>query len=97
MNTTISKRKIKNFRRKIKEITDQEAELRLRVRSLYDQFVLDVGDSELALRHVRHAFFQIQKYRHREKLAELMEFHPFFHRNLSNYIDASQEDEDEII
>lgn len=74
----ISRVRLKNFRSKIKRITDEELALRAQVKSLYDQFVLDVRDNETALRYVRQAFFQIQKYRMQKQLAERMEFHPFF-------------------
>ena len=98
-----SKTKIKNFRRKMKEINDQELELRASLKGMYDQFVLDVGDSEIALRHVRQAYFQIQKYRLQRQLAERMEFHPFFGMNpLSSHYHQEWEEEggeedDEII
>lgn len=73
--------KIKNFRRKIFELTEQELELRAQMKRLYDQFVLDAQDDEMALRHVRQAYYQIQKYRIQKRMAELMEFHPFFGAN----------------
>jgi len=93
-----SKIKIKNFRNRIKLINDQELELRRSLKLLYDQFVLDVGDSEIALRHVRQAFFQIQKYRIQKQLAERMEFHPFFGMNPASsqyYKEFEQEDEED--
>jgi len=74
----VSRVRLKNFRTKIKDINDQELELRARLKLLYDQFVLDVEDQDLAVRYVRQAFFQIQKYRVQKQLAERMEFHPFF-------------------
>jgi len=97
-----SKIKIKNFRRRIKEINDQELELRASLKSTYDQFVLDVGDNEMALRHVRQAFFQVQKYRMQQQLAERMEFHPFFgtHPMSSHYYqewEEGQKEEDDGI
>lgn len=62
-------------------INDQELALRDSLKTLYDQFVLDVEDNEMALRYVRQAFFQIQKYRVQKQFAERMEFHPFFGAN----------------
>jgi len=76
--TKPSSLKLKNFRRKIFDLTTQELELRAQIKRLYDQFVLDVGDDEMALRHVRQAYYQIQKYRIQKRLEEVMEFHPFF-------------------
>lgn len=97
-----SKTKIKNFRRKIKEIGDQEMELRAQLKSLYAQLVLDVGDSKIALRHARLAFFQIQKYRLRQQMVECLEFHPFFGSHpdsgvFSDDLDDEDDDEDNIL
>jgi hypothetical protein len=94
---SVSKIKIRNFRRKIKEINDEELNSRSRLKSLYDQFVLDVGDPEMALRHVRLAFFQIQKFRLHQQLAERLEFHPFFGASpeSSHYFRQFEEDEDD--
>jgi len=98
-----SKQKIKNFRIRIKEINDQELELRAQLKQLYEQFTLDVGDSEMALRHVRQAFFQIQKFRIRQQLEERMEFHPFFGSNplsshdLQQFDEELDDDDDDII
>ena len=61
MTTPISKVEINNFKKRMKEITNEELKLRADLKALYAQLVLDVGDSEIALRHVRQAFFQIQK------------------------------------
>lgn len=98
MAREISKAKIKNFKQKIKDINDQELELRASLKTLYDQFVLDVGDSEIALRHVRQAYFQIQKYRIQIQIEELMEFHPFFGMNpLSSHDSQQWEDDDDSI
>ncbi len=95
MAKTPSKTKIKNFRKRIKEINDQELELRSSLKGIYDQFVLDVGDNEMALRHVRQAYFQIQKYRVQCQMAERMEFHPFFGMNpLSSHYHKQWEDEE---
>lgn len=92
-----STQKIKNFRRKVKEITDQELGLRAQVKHLYEQFVLDVGDDEIALRHVRLAYYEIQKYRLQKKLDEFFEFHPFFGANSmsSRLFDDFEEDEED--
>ncbi len=97
MTKPVSKIKIKNFRKRIKEVNDQELDLRRSLKLLYDQFVLDVGDTEIALRHVRQAYFQIQKYRVQCQLAERMEFHPFFGMNpmSSHYFQQFDDDEDE--
>jgi len=97
MTKQVSKVKVRNFRKRIKEVNDQELELRRSMKLLYDQFVLDVGDSEIALRHVRQAYFQIQKYRVQCQLAERMEFHPFFgmHPLSSHYHKQWEEDEEE--
>jgi len=89
-----SKTKLKNFRKKIQDIGDQEAEMRVRVKALYEQFVLDVGDSEIALRHVRQAFFEIQKQRYQQQLAERMEFHPFFGAHPKSSIEPEELDEE---
>ncbi len=97
----ISRVKLKNFRKKIKDINDQELALRLQIKHLYDQFILDVEDNEIALRYVRQAYFQIQKYRIQKQLAERMEFHPFFGANpmSSHYFKNfdMEEDEDDIL
>lgn len=82
----------------MKDIADQELELRSQLKSLYAQLVLDVGDSKIALRHVRVAFFQIQKYRLQKELAECLEFHPFFGAHPDSSIfadDFNDEDNDE--
>lgn len=93
----ISRLRLKNFRNKIKSINDKELALRAQLKSLYDQFVLDVEDNEIALRYVRQAFFQIQKYRVQKQLAERMEFHPFFGANpmSSRYFKEFDEDVDD--
>lgn len=81
MSKTPSTVKLKNFRRRILELTQQELDIRAQLKRLYDQFVLDVGDNEIALRHVRQAYYQIQKYRVHKRLEEMFEFHPFFGAN----------------
>ncbi len=92
----ISKLRLKNFRKKIKDINDQELGLRLQIKQLYEQFVLDVQDNEIALRYVRQAYFQIQKYRIHQQMKERMEFHPFFgaHPMSSNYFKEFDGDDD---
>lgn len=93
-----NKTKLKNFRRKIYDLTEQELEVRAQMKRLYDQFVLDVGSDELALRHVRQAYYQIQKYRVTKRLQELFEFHPFFGANpLSGEMFEDDEEDDGII
>jgi len=93
----ISKSRLKNFRRKIKDLSDQELGLRAQMKHLYDEFALDALDSEVALRHVRQAYFEIQKYRMHEQLVELMEFHPFFSIDprSSNYFHQFDEDDED--
>ena len=88
--------KIKNFRKKLKELSDSELKLRADMKHLYDQFTLDVRDDEVALRHVRLAFYEIQKYRIRALLEERMEFHPFFGANIrsSHYFAQFDDEED---
>jgi hypothetical protein len=96
----VSKIKLRNFQRKIKELGEQELELRAQMKQLYDQFILDVGDSEMALRHVRLAFFQIQKWRVHEQLAERLEFHPFFGASPESshyYQEFEDEDDDDSL
>lgn len=100
----ISRTRLKNFRRKIKDIGDQELDLRQQAKHLYDQLILDVKDDELALRHVRQAFFQIQKYRVHRQVAERMEFHPFFgaHPMSSHYFrefdgEFEEEEDDDLL
>jgi hypothetical protein len=100
MTKPVSKIKLRNFQRKIKELGEQELELRAQMKQLYDQFILDVGDSEMALRHVRLAFFQIQKWRVHEQLAERLEFHPFFGASPESshyYQEFEDEDDDDSL
>ena len=99
----LSKAKFKNFRKKVFDITTQELDLRAQVKRLYDQLILDAGDNEIALRHARQAFYQIQKYRHAKRMEEIMEFHPFFGANalssswFQNEEEEEEEDDDGII
>lgn len=81
MNDVPSKVKLKNFRNKIKVCLDQELALRAEMKRLYSQFLLDVGDEVLAQRHVRLAYFTIQKERLSKLIQERLEFHPFFTAN----------------
>jgi len=90
-----SKTKIKNFRRKVDDILAKEIKLRKDLRRLYDQFILDVEDDELAITHVRQAYFHIQKKRVRELMAERLRFHPFFSANSEE--EEYEEDDDGII
>jgi len=78
MNDIPSKIKLTNFRNKIKECFEQEVALRVKMKRLYDQFLLDVGDDRLAQRHVRLSYFMIQKERLSKLIQERLEFHPFF-------------------
>ena len=97
MNKPLSSAKLKNFRQKVFDITTQELDLRAQVKRLYDQLILDAGDHEIALRHARQAFYQIQKYRHAKRMEEVMEFHPFFGANAlsSSWFQNEQEEGDE--
>lgn len=99
MSKPVSKAKIHNFRKKLYDITEQELELRAQMKRLYDQFSLDVGDDEIALRHVRQAFYQVQKHRVHQRLVELMEFHPFFgaHPMSSDLFEEEEEEDDGLI
>jgi len=95
MDKALSTRKVKNFRQKIFDLTNQELELRSRMKLLYEQLVLDAGDSEIALRHARQAYYQIQKHRLTKLTEELLEFHPFFGANSIKSPLDEQEDEEE--
>lgn len=90
-----SKQKIKNFRKKIEDILARELELREEIRRLYRQFELDVDDDTIALRHVRQAYFSIQKKRVTKLMRERLEFHPFFSANSFEEIEV--DDDDDII
>ncbi len=96
-----SKTKLKNFRAKIKELGDQELEIRASMKRLYAQLILDADDDRVGLRHVQQAYFQIQKYRIFKMMQERLEFHPFFGASnidyLSQYDDDDDDDDDEII
>ena len=98
-NKPLSKIKVRNFRSKILDITNQELDLRAQMKHLYDQLVLDAGDSEIALRHARQAFYQIQKYRLAKRMEELMEFHPFLGANplSSSWFQENEEEDDDGI
>lgn len=76
--TKPSTARIKNFRRKIFDLTEQELKIRAQMKRLYEQLCLDAEDDEMALRHCRQAYYFIQKYRIRKRLEEMFEFHPFF-------------------
>jgi hypothetical protein len=92
-----SKVKLRNFRSRIEAILTQELQLRADVKRMYDQFVLDVGDDNLALRHVRQAYFQIQKRRMAAIQDEYLEFHAFFGANLMSGTEGEAEEEDDGI
>ena len=90
--------KVKNFRKKLFDLTEEELRIRAQLKQLYAQFCLDVQDEELALRHVRQAYYNVQKFRVRKKLEELMEFHPFFGAHtLANPFEDSDGDQDDIL
>jgi hypothetical protein len=78
MAKQVSKTKVKNFRKKIFDLLQEELELRAKIKKLYEQFVLDADNDPMAIRHVRQAYFSIQKYRVQKLMADRMEFHPFF-------------------
>ena len=92
-----SKTKIKNFRKRIFDIANEELELRAQLKRLYDQFILDAEGDPVAIRHVRQAFFEGQKYRVAKLLQERMEFHPFFtcnpYKSLDEMMGDSEEDD----
>lgn len=94
--TTPSKVKIKNFRKKIDSYLQQEIQLRKDIRKAYELFVLEVDDDDLALRHVRQAYFGIQKKRVQELMKERLKFHPFFSAN-STIEEEIEEDDDGIL
>ena len=94
-----SKTKIKNFRKKIFDIANQELELRAQLKRMYDQFILDAEDDPNAIRIVRQAYFEGQKYRVAKLLEERMEFHPFFTSNPFKSLDEMMggEEGDDIV
>ena len=79
--TNPSKQRIKKFRKQIYDILTQELELRKDIRHLYDQFMLDIDVDKMAMRHVRQAYYSIQKRRILLIMKERFEFHPFFSAN----------------
>jgi len=93
---TPSKQKINSFRNKIDAILTQELELREKIRRLYRQFALDVDDEDIALRHVRQAYYSIQKKRVNKLMAERLEFHPFFSANSFEEVEEDLGDDDII-
>lgn len=93
----ISRTKLNNFRRKISSILDQEMALRAQVKRLYESFTLDAEDSQMALRYVRQAYFEIQKLRIRKIVEERLEFHPFFGSSpMSSHNYQSLNDEEDL-
>lgn len=90
-----SKVKLRNFRNRIGDILDQELRHRVDLKRLYDQFILDVGDDSIALRHVRQAYFQIQKKRIAALLKERLEFHPFFGAHFMSSVHYQEEELEE--
>ncbi len=91
-----SKQKVRNFRKKINDILTRELELREEIRRLYRQFELDIDDEPIALRHVRQAYFSIQKKRITKLINERMEFHPFFSANSFEEVEEDSGDDDII-
>lgn len=95
----IGKAKIKSFRNKIHRLVEQELELRTQAKLLYAQLMAESGDEKMALRHVRQAYFQIQKYRITKLLEDRLEFHPFFTASpfkASDLFEEDSEDDDTI-
>lgn len=95
-----SKVKLRNFRAKIKDLGDQELQIRASMKHLYDQLMLDAEDDKIGLRHVQQAYFQIQKYRIFKMMQDRLEFHPFFGVRNAEYLDQfddEDDDEDDII
>lgn len=90
-----SKVKLKNFRAKIKDLGDQELQIRASMKRLYDQLMLDAEDDKIGLRHVQQAYFQIQKYRIFKLLQERLEFHPFFGISNQDYLGQFDDEDDE--
>lgn len=88
-----SKVKLKNFRAKIKDLGDQELQIRASMKHLYAQLMLDAEDDKVGLRHVQQAYFQIQKYRIFKLLQERLEFHPFFGIGSSDYLGQFEEED----
>lgn len=95
-----SKTKVKNFRKKIFDLLNEELELRAQIKRAYDQFILDAKDDQIAIRHVRQAYFEIQKYRVAKLIQDRMEFHPFFTANPFKSLDemmGGDEEDDGIV
>lgn len=95
-----SKTKVKNFRKKIFDLLNEELELRAQIKRLYDQFILDAKDDPIAIRHVRQAYFEIQKYRITKLINDRMEFHPFFTANPFKSMEemlGGDDEDDEIV
>lgn len=90
----ISKAKLRSFRSKINKLMDQELELRAQAKQLYAQLVADAGNEKMALRHVRQAFFQVQKHRVNKLMEDRLEFHPFFTASPFKANELFEEDED---
>lgn len=79
-----------------------ELALRVELKFLYEQFVLEAKDKDIAKRYVQQAYFSIQKERIRKLITERLEFHPFWGANLfdsQEQMDNFMEDEgdDDII
>jgi hypothetical protein len=77
----MKKTQLKNLREKIKAIIDQELQLRVELKGLYDQAVVDAKCDKIALRYVRYAYFEAQKERLQKIINDRLEFHPFFTAN----------------
>ncbi len=89
----MSRTKIAAFSQKVKEILEKELSLRVDLKHLYDQFVLDAEDKVSARRYAQQSYFSLQKQRIRKLMADRLEFHPFWGANPF----SSQEEMDEFL
>jgi len=90
----VTKKQLTEMKRKISSLYNEELEIREEIRSIYNQFMLDVGDELLAQRYVRIAYFEIQKERSHKLLKDRLEFHPFFTSG-PEYSELDEDDEEE--
>lgn len=75
---TVSNARLKKFRNEVNALIDQELAIRAKMKALYTSLVAETLDEKMALRQVRQAYFQIQKYRIQRLMEDRLEFHPFF-------------------
>ena len=81
MENKMSRTKIASFSQKVTEILQKELALRVDLKHLYDQFILDAEDKVSARRYAQQCYFTLQKQRLRKLMAERLEFHPFWGAN----------------